>query len=150
MSGEEVNGKFIFNNLEDWRLRNEDAIRHYSGMVTYRKVFNITNSSIINKKEIFLNLGVVKETAQVRLNGKDLGVAWCYPWRVDISGVLKEGENQLEIDVVNLWPNRLIGDASIPIEKRKTHTNVITYNPNSPLLSSGLLGPVTIQVAKNF
>ena len=80
------------------------------------------------------------------LNGKDIGVVWCNPWQVDISGILKAGENNLEIEVVNLWPNRLIGDATLPKEKRKTMTNVISYKPDSHLLSSGLLGPVTLQV----
>ena len=95
-----------------------------------------------------LSLGTVKETARVRLNGKDLGVVWCAPWQVDITAAAKRGENLLEIEVVNLWPNRLIGDASLPKDQRRTITNVRRFErPGATLLESGLLGPVTLQFA---
>ena len=89
----------------------------------------------------------VKETAKVKLNGKDLGVLWCSPWRVDISGALKPGDNTLEISVVNLWPNRLAGDNNLPGEQRRTRTEMFMGGPDSQF-SSGLLGPVTIQAAQ--
>ena len=146
LNKEQSDGLFRFNDLEDWSKRPEEVLRYYSGTATYKKIFNISGLSFPNKKEVFLDLGTVKESARVRLNGKDLGVVWCNPWQVDISGILKAGENNLEIEVVNLWPNRLIGDSRLPEEKRKTRTNVISYKPDSPLLSSGLIGPVTIQV----
>lgn len=126
-------------------MRKEDAIRYYSGTATYKKEFNISDLLANNKKRIFLDLGKVKEIAHVRLNDKDLGVIWCDPWHVDITKELKDGENKLEIEVVNLWPNRLIGDAILPKEARKTNTNVITYSKGSTLLPSGLIGPVTLQ-----
>ena len=82
----------------------------------------------------------------MRLNGKDLGVIWCAPWRVDISSALQPGANNLEIEVVNLWPNRLIGDAAKPEAERLTWTVIKTpYTVKSALLPSGLLGPVTLQ-----
>ena len=109
----------------------------------------------------YLDLGTVKDTARVRLNGKDLGVVWCPPWRVEITGAAKPGENALEIAVVNLWPNRLIGDSKLPAGERRTHTGlqmdiVDTSQPVAALvgwiskdpLPSGLLGPVTIQTAQ--
>ena len=92
--------------------------------------------------------------AEVRLNGKTLGVVWCPPWRVDITEAVQAGENRLEIDVVNLWPNRLIGDAALPPEKRyaKTTVNKFAKPPKDgrrrQLLPSGLLGPVTLQAVK--
>ena len=89
-------------------------IKHFSGKALYKKVFEVTDPALKGKKEIFLDLGKVHETARVRLNGKDLGVLWCQPWHVNVSGVLKNGENFLEVEVVNLWPNRLIGDDSLP------------------------------------
>jgi hypothetical protein len=92
-------------------------------------------------------LGAVKETARVKLNGKDLGVLWCSPWRVDISGALKPGENTLEISVVNLWPNRLTGDNNLPGDQRRTRTEMFMGGPDSQF-SSGLLGPVTIQTGQ--
>jgi hypothetical protein len=85
----------------------------------------------------------VKETAKVKLNGKELGVVWCHPWRVEITGAVKPGENQLEIEVVNLWPNRLIGDTTLTEAQRRTRTNKTT-DPKGKLLPSGLLGPVQI------
>ena len=80
----------------------------------------------------------------MRLNGKDLGIVWTAPWRVDISGVVKEKGNELEIEVVNTWLNRLVGDAHLPPEKRLAKTNV-QYPANQPLMPSGLLGPVTVR-----
>ena len=94
-------------------------------------------------KRITLNLGLVKNVAEVRLNGLNLGVVWAEPFSVDITDAVKPAGNKLEVDVINLWPNRLIGDAAQPAEKRLTRTS-ITMDPNAPLLDSGLLGPVTL------
>jgi hypothetical protein len=93
------------------------------------------------------DLGKVKNVARVRLNGKDLGVVWTAPWRVEITDAVKRAGNVLEIDVVNLWPNRLIGDAALPESQRVARTH-IEFRPDQPLLSSGLLGPVTLQAAE--
>ena len=87
---------------------------------------------------------MVKTLARVRLNGRDLGVVWCYPWRVNISEAIRARDNQLEIEVANLWPNRLIGDQSLPAEKRFTWVSINRFNSHSPLMPSGLLGPVSI------
>ncbi|NLH43823.1 MAG: hypothetical protein GX448_18440, partial [Planctomycetes bacterium] len=76
------------------------------------------------------------------LNGKDLGVLWKAPFQVEITNAVKPGENTLEITVANLWPNRLIGDQSLPPEERTTWTTWNPYTKDSPLLESGLLGPV--------
>ena len=80
------------------------------------------------------------------MNGTTAGIAWKPPYRVDITGVVKAGANNLSIKVVNLWPNRLIGDAALPVEQRFTVTNVKKFKKDSALLESGLLGPVTLQV----
>lgn len=82
--------------------------------------------------------------ARVKLNGKDLGVVWTAPWRVEITRAMKAKDNQLEIDVVNLWPNRLIGDVALSPDKRYTKTNVTAIRADWPLFASGLLGPVRI------
>ena len=76
-----------------------------------------------------------------------MGVVWCAPWRVEITGAVKTGNNALEIEVVNLWPNRLIGDDALPEADRKTRTN-ISFDKSQPLLSSGLLGPVRVMAAE--
>lgn len=136
-----------FATLEDWSKRQEDAIKFFSGLATYRKTFDVPDSKLITKKsKLFLDLGVVKNLARVRLNGRDLGVVWCAPWRVEIpNGLLRDHENQLEITVANLWVNRLIGDAASPPEQRRTWTSANPWKPDSALLASGLLGPVILQ-----
>jgi hypothetical protein len=136
----------VFEHLEDWTKRPEEGIRYYSGTATYRKRFEVSASDAQKlKPTAFLNLGTVRNLARVRLNGYELGVVWTAPWRVDISRAVKTGSNQLEIEVVNLWPNRLIGDARLPKEQRRTVTNVEKFNkPGTLLLESGLLGPVTL------
>jgi hypothetical protein len=139
--------RVTFETLQDWTTRTEPGIRYYSGIATYRKNFSLTNAPV---GKTYLNLGVVFDMARVKLNGKDLGVVWCAPWRVEISESLKAGENQLEIEVVNRWPNRMIGDKQ-PADanaRRYTFSTHDPYNAQSPLVPSGLLGPVTLQIAK--
>jgi len=95
---------------------------------------------------------MVSETAKVTLNGKDLGVVWCEPRRVDVTEALKPGDNELKIEVVNNWPNRLIGDGKLPADQRRTKTNINKYNPpktgEHSLQPSGLLGPVSISATQ--
>jgi hypothetical protein len=153
-----------FSKLVDWTRRPEEGIRYYSGTAIYRKTFN---ASVPAQGKIYLDLGAVKNVAEVRLNGRNLGVIWTAPWRVEVTGVLRARRNELEIEVVNLWPNRLIGDGLQPGQKRFTVTNVRTYDSVLPaghkagscpncagrrkaglapeLLPSGLLGPVTLK-----
>jgi hypothetical protein len=138
--------RVVFDQLADWTKHRDEQIRHYSGTATYRRTFDCPPSpaSTVPSGRTFLDLGVVNNVARVRLNGKDLGVVWCAPWRVDIMTSVQPKDNRLEIDVVNLWPNRLIGDAGLPPAKRITRTNV-AFGKDQPLLPSGLLGPVTIR-----
>jgi hypothetical protein len=86
--------------------------------------------------------------AEVRLNGKDLGVLWCPPWKVEVTGLLKPTGNTLEIDIINVWANRVIGDTPCPREKRLTWTSLSdtnwTLEPDRRLIPSGLYGPVTL------
>ena len=154
----------IFDHLTDWTLRPEDGIKYYSGIAVYRKTFDFSNSSANGKGKLYLDLGKVKNLARVRLNGHDLGVLWTAPWQKEITGIIREKDNQLEIEVANLWPNRLIGDQQFPddgikdgkwpdwlIKNQKrtggrfTFTTFNPYKKDSPLLSSGLLGPVSIE-----
>jgi hypothetical protein len=139
--------KVVFDQLADWTKRPEEGIRFYSGTATYRKHFEISAPEAQKlQAAAFLDLGVVKNLARVRLNHHDLGVVWTSPWRVDIRGAMRTGSNDLEIEVVNLWPNRLIGDARPPKEQRRTVTNVEKFKkPGAVLLESGLLGPVTVR-----
>lgn len=135
--------KVVFDSLVDWTKRPEDGIRFYSGTAVYRKRVTLAAPPATGER-LLLDLGEVHEVATVKLNGRDLGVVWTRPARVDISAAARTGENDLEISIVNLWPNRLIGDAALPVEKRFTETNIRKFAATTPLLPSGLLGPVRI------
>ena len=98
-----------------------------------------------------LDLGNVQEMASVKINGHQLQVIWSAPFQFDITPFVKTGTNELEVEVVNMWPNRLIGDSKLPEDKRFTKTNINKFNgadADSYLRESGLLGPVKIQVIK--
>jgi hypothetical protein len=136
----------VFENLDDWTKRQEDGIKYYSGTATYRKTFDLPPTLKKSRHRILLDLGEMKNLAEVRLNGKALGVLWTKPFRLDITEALQASANLLEIDVVNLWANRLIGDASLPPEKRFTQSDAIhIVKKDDPLPESGLLGPVMLQ-----
>jgi len=153
-----------FNSLIDWRLHDNEGIKYYSGTAFYKTMFELSD---IKNKPLYLNLGKVKNIARITLNGKDLGVVWTAPWQVEISSAVKKGKNELTVEVVNLWANRLIGDEQQPEdgitkgkfpdwllkgEKRPTNRYTFTthkhYKKDSPLLESGLLGPVRILTAQ--
>jgi hypothetical protein len=132
-----------FDTLAGWTSRPEEGIRHYSGQAVYRKKFELPEAG--RSRRLHLHLGKVKDLAEVRLNGGSLGVVWCEPWQIEITGAVRPGVNELEIVVANEWVNRLIGDSALPPEKRYTWTTWNPYQPASPLLESGLYGPVTLR-----
>jgi len=132
-----------FATLQDWSTSTDERIKYFSGKAIYTKRFDFVKEA--HHKQVFIDLGVVKNIADVTVNDRHLGIVWTAPWRVDVSSVLKNGENVIKIEVINLWTNRLIGDAALPPEKRLTNTN-IPIKKDAPLLPSGLIGPVTIQV----
>jgi hypothetical protein len=134
-----------FDSLVSWTVRPEPGIKFYSGTATYEKEFNLPPSSIANRQgSIYLDLGDVRELAGVKVNGKNCGIVWCPPWRVDVTNAVKPGVNKLAVDVVNFWPNRIIGDASLPEAQRMTRTNIRKLTAQTPLMPSGLLGPVRL------
>ena len=143
--------KLTFDALTDWSKNPDSGVKFFSGMATYCKTFDWKplESAIGNRQSaIFLDLGRVEVMARVRLNGQDLGVVWKPPFRVVVGNALKPGANTLEITVANLWPNRLIGDAALPKDERIAKTTWNPFAKDTALLESGLLGPVTLQVAK--
>jgi hypothetical protein len=133
--------------LQDWSRQPDPAIKHYSGIANYRTTFDVPQSAQLGHRSIMLDLGVVHSMARVHLNGYDLGVVWCAPWSVDITRAVQANDNRLEIEIANLWPNRLIGDKSLPPDQQVSWTTFNPYKPDSPLLPSGLLGPITLRVA---
>jgi hypothetical protein len=156
--------KIVFNELEDWTQHSERGIKYYSGITTYRKSFDLPDFQP-SDGDLYLDLGEVHHLARLRLNGKDLGVMWTAPWRVKITDTVRSKDNRLEIEVANLWTNRLLGDQQEPdanvrtvqwpsglLEGKQWPAGRYTFTTKHygkmelPLLKSGLLGPVTIQI----
>lgn len=131
--------------LIDWRDLPEDGVKHFSGTATYTIEFEVPADRLGAGHALRLNLGDVKNIAEVKLNGRDLGIVWKAPFVIDVTDTAKGGRNALEIRVTNLWPNRLIGDKSLPEDQRFTWTTADLYKADSPLLPSGLIGPVMLQ-----
>ena len=136
--------EITFNNLASFTENREPGIKYFSGAATYTKTITADKNWIGVKGRLWLDLGDVKNIAEVKVNGKVLGVVWKRPFRVDISNELRAGDNVIEIKVTNLWVNRLIGDQQSSTVKKITYTTMPFYQANSPLLPSGLLGPVKI------
>lgn len=141
-------GEVTFGVPGSWTWRTEEGNKHYSGPVDYRITFEMPPGSVAAAKKggrsFQLDLGDVKNIATAELNGKPIGTAWTPPFRFDATSAMREGANELKVTVTNLWPNRLIGDAKLPPEQRITRTNIRKFNANSPLMLSGMLGPVQV------
>lgn len=155
----------------------DNGVKYFSGTASYHKSFIVKELKIDGDNRLYLDLGQVEVLAEVIINGTNLGVLWKRPFRIDITRAVRTGVNSLEIKVTNGWPNRLIGDEQFPEEysyanedsgrikampdwflqgKPKPTSNRITfatwkhYSKDSPLLESGLVGPVTLRRAVNY
>ncbi|OAM89785.1 glycosyl hydrolase [Termitidicoccus mucosus] len=166
--------EIVLPDLASWSGHAEPGVRYFSGTATYMADFELPAGLSGEVRRLWLDLGVVREIARVRLNGRDLGVLWKPPFRVDVTGVARAGANTLEIDVTNTWVNRLVGDELLPSDRewtrvprrrgfalkawpdwflrgerspagRITFTTWKHYEKDAPLPPSGLLGPVVIQ-----
>ncbi|HYG23228.1 MAG TPA: glycosyl hydrolase [Verrucomicrobiae bacterium] len=138
-------GTVTFDDLVSWPERPESGVRFYSGTATYRRQFTLPEDEVTSGQgDLYLDLGDVREMAEVKVNGKSCGIAWTPPFRVNIAGAVRAGVNELQIEVVNFWPNRIIGDSSLPRNERLTRTNVRKFTPQSALMRSGLFGPVKV------
>lgn len=141
-----------FDSLVSWPTRPEPGIKFYSGTATYEKTFNLPGAlpALRDSSRLLLDLGSLRELAEVKVNGRSCGITWCPPFRVDVTDALQSGENHLQIEVVNFWPNRLIGDAGLPPERRLTQTNIRKITARTPLEPAGLFGPVRLlEAAEN-
>ncbi len=122
---------------------NENAapgVKYFSGVATYSQAYT-PPSGMVGRDDVWLDLGRVGDVAHVRVNGQDAGITWIAPYRVNVGRLLQEGANTIEVDVADLWVNRLIGDAQ-PGATQIAHVVAPTYQPNAPLRPSGLMGPV--------
>ena len=133
-----------FDRLTSWSENANVGVKYFAGTATYSKTIEIPQSALTPGARLWLDLGDVKDIADVRINGKDLGIAWKTPFRIDATDALRAGTNQIEIQVTNLWVNRLIGDQQAWSLKKYTFTDFAPYKADSPLLPSGLLGPVRL------
>ena len=164
----------MLDHLISWTEHTNAGVKYFSGTSTYTKVFALPADFLARNRRVILDLGKVQVIATVKINGQDLGILWKPPFRMDVTRSVKSGANQLEVHVVNLWPNRLIGDEQLP-EDCEWRTHGADYGDpllrwpawllqgkpspagrlafatwkhwtkESPLLESGLLGPVTIK-----
>jgi hypothetical protein len=131
-----------WNRLQSWTESHEERIKYFSGTASYSRGLEVP-ASWLGKGNIELDLGSVKNLAEVLVNGRPMGIVWKAPFSVDITGALRAGRNHLEVKVTNLWPNRMIGDHQ-PGARRVTFATFDPFKADSPLLPSGLLGPVAL------
>ena len=131
--------------LSSWTASEDSGVKYFSGTATYTKEVQAPPAWFKPGARVILDLGSVREIAEVSVNGKPVGgILWKPPFEADVTDVLKPGTNRVEIKVTNLWPNRMIGDLQPSATKRYTFTDYKPYTKDSPLLESGLLGPVTV------
>jgi hypothetical protein len=159
--------------LISWTDHTNDGVRYFSGTATYEKEIEIPAGRLTAGRELWIDLGTVKNFAEVSLNGQNLGVLWKPPFRVNVTAAAKPGVNRLVVKVTNLWPNRLIGDEQLPpdcewngerlkawpqwlLDGKPSPTGRLTFTTwhhwtkDSPLLESGLLGPVTLRTSESI
>ena len=131
-----------FDHLRSWTEISDPEIKFFSGTATYTNAFEFDGAG--SDERVLLDLGDVKNIAEVVLNDQAVGIAWKRPFRLDITDAVRTGRNQLEIKVVNLWPNRLIGDKQPGAGEPQAWAVYNPFTATSALLDSGLLGPVRI------
>ena len=131
--------------LASWSDNSDAGVKYFSGNGTYTRTIDASPDWFKPGVRLWIDLGDVKNLATVSVNGKELGTVWHAPYRVDVTSALKPGANQISIRVTNAWVNRLVGDQQPDAPKKYTFTVIHPYKANSPLLASGLLGPVRIE-----
>ena len=136
-------GSVTLDRLTSWSDSSDPGIRYFSGAGTYTRTIEAPADWFKPGGQLWLDLGDVKNLASVSVKGTSLGVTWHAPFRVNVTGTLRAGSNTLVITVYNAWVNRLVGDQQ-PGASKYTYADVTPYNANSPLLASGLLGPVQL------
>lgn len=135
----------VFPELMSWTEHGEEGVRHFSGIATYVRSFELPQDAFGSGRRLMLDLGNVQHVAEVFLNGQGLGVVWKPPYAVEITGAAEPGKNRLRVEVANVWANRLLGDRGKLPEERLTRTNVSVERQRDTLVRSGLLGPVQVR-----
>jgi hypothetical protein len=129
--------------LASFSESSDSGVKYFSGTATYIKTIDAPQTWFTKGAQLWIDLGDVKNLAEVIVNGRSLGIVWHTPYRVDATAALKPGKNEIVVKATNAWVNRLIGDQQ-PNATKLTLTVIHPYKANSPLLPSGLLGPVTV------
>jgi (4-O-methyl)-D-glucuronate---lignin esterase len=132
--------------FSSWTQSSNPGVRYFSGTATYKDALQVSASSLAPGRQLWLDLGQVREVATVSINDKQVATLWHPPFRVRVDRVLHPGVNSVAIEISNLWANRLIGDSQ-PGAKHYATTNIDNYSSDSPLLPSGLLTGVSIYSA---
>ena len=135
--------------LISWPESEDQGIKYFSGTAIYTKTIDAKSEWLGKGKRLWLDLGEVRNLAEVEVNGKSLGILWHTPYKVDITDAIRPGANQIAIKVTNAWVNRLIGDQQPDAATKYTFADVTPYKASSPLQASGLIGPVTIDSIGN-
>ena len=143
-SGRGAPASITLDRLMSWTESADTGVKYFSGTGMYSKTIQASPDWFKPGAKLWIDLGAVMNLAEVIINGKSLGVVWHVPYQVEVTGLLKLGTNQIEVKVINAWVNRIIGDQQPDVAAKYTFTVVKPYNVNSPLLPSGLLGPVRI------
>ncbi len=133
-----------FARLASWSESSDAGVKYFSGTATYSKTIQVPADAFVPGGRLWLDLGDVENVAEVAVNGKSLGILWKTPFKVDVTGALMPGSNKLEIKVTNLWVNRIVGDQQPWSLKKYAFADFAPYKADSPLLPSGLLGPVRL------
>jgi hypothetical protein len=163
-----------FEKLVSWTSQADPAIKYYSGRAVYSAVFELPRTLLKGDQRLYLDLGRVEVMAEVKVNGNRFPLLWKPPYRLDVTAAARAGRNTIEVTVVNLWPNRLIGDEQLPEDSERNPDGTLKHWPQwlldgkpSPTgrytfsmwrlwkksdlpLESGLLGPVKLIPAREF
>jgi hypothetical protein len=147
-SGRGVTAPVPFETLSSWSTSDSPGVKYFSGTADYRRPFTVSAAWLRGGQKVLLDLGDVREVAEVTVNGQEIGTLWKAPYRIDVTAALHSGINQISVRITNLWVNRLIGDQQ-PGAVQYTFTTFKPYRADSPLLPSGLLGPVRLIASKS-
>ena len=136
--------------LVSWTEVEDAGVKYFSGIALYSNIFALRPDEFASGRRVYLDLGRLRFVAEVYVNGQSQGIVWKPPYRVEITDAVKAGTNELVVEVANTWSNRLVGDAQNADGKPFCRTNIVkslTFQvpwKETPLLESGLLGPVKL------
>jgi hypothetical protein len=140
---------YHFDKLTSWTDIDLEGIQYYSGKATYNREFIVPGDKLPEETKAFVVFEDIQEMARVYVNGKDCGIVWLPPYKVEITPYLISGTNTMTIEVINTWNNRIVGDMRNPDQKPYTNTNAKSrFSSKSKLLKSGLVGKAEIRFAK--